>query len=362
MSKKFTIPTVKFQDMVARSVKGASENKLLPITSMMCIEMKDNVLTLTTTDTANTLKVRADKVQGEDMYAVIPVSRFATLISRVNSDSIKVELTDKLIIHANGRYEIDLCVDEDGVVQFPEYSFTKNGEGKVLNLTSVKNILDINKACVAKTMDNPCLCGYYLGERVITTNEDTICFNDMNVLEGEYLMSSEMMELLSLCKQEKITWWYANGAFLFETDDMVLYGVEYDGKDEFPAEAVSEYLEVNFPSKCKLSKMLLQDALSRLDAFIEPFDQNGAYFTFTKDGVQIFSKKSSFDEVVPYQESEGFQPFRCCVDIVMFKNLVNSAPEETIYVHYGDQDCLKFTAGKVTQVMALLEDSGESNG
>ena len=28
----------------------------------------------------------------------------------------------------------------------------------------------------------------------------------------------------------------------------------------------------------------------------------------------------------------------------------------------GDPDCLKFTAGKVTQVMALLEDSGESNG
>ena len=62
MSKKITIPAVKFQDMVARSVKGASENKLLPITSMMCIEMKNNVLTLTTTDTANTLKVRADKI------------------------------------------------------------------------------------------------------------------------------------------------------------------------------------------------------------------------------------------------------------------------------------------------------------
>ena len=113
MSKKITIPAVKFQDMVARSVKGASENKLLPITSMMCIEMKNNVLTLTTTDTANTLKVRADKIQGEDMYAVVPVSKFAALISRISSDSVTLEMTDKLIVHANGRYEIDLCVDED---------------------------------------------------------------------------------------------------------------------------------------------------------------------------------------------------------------------------------------------------------
>ena len=59
---KMVIPTGKFQDMVARASKGASENKLLPITSMMAIELKDNVLTLTTTDTANYLKVKADKV------------------------------------------------------------------------------------------------------------------------------------------------------------------------------------------------------------------------------------------------------------------------------------------------------------
>lgn len=182
MSKKITIPAVKFQDMVARSVKGASENKLLPITSMMCIEMKNNVLTLTTTDTANTLKVRADKIQGDDMYAVVPVSKFSALISRISSDSVTLEMTDKLIVHANGRYEIDLCVDEDGVVQFPEYSFTKEGEGQIINLTSVKNILDINKPCLAKTVDTPALCGYFLGKRVITSDADSICFNDMDVL------------------------------------------------------------------------------------------------------------------------------------------------------------------------------------
>lgn len=363
MSKKFTIPTVKFQDMVARAVKGASENKLLPITSMLCLEMSGNVLTLTTTDTANTLKIRADKIQGEDMYAVVPVARFSNLISRVNSDSVKVELTDdKLVIHANGRYEVELCVDEDGVVQFPQYSFTKSGDGSIINLSSVKNILDINKACVAKTVDNPCLCGYYVGDQVITTNEDTICFNDMDVLGGEYLLSAEMMELLALSKQEKISWWYDGGAFLFETEDLVLYGVEYDGKEDFPAEAVKGYLDVEFPSHCKLSKVALQDLIGRLTVFIEPFDKNGAYLTFVKEGVQVQSKKSSSDETVPYLESDNFSPFRCCIDVPMLKNLVDSNPEDSIEVWYGDDDCLKFTSGKITQVMALLVDEGEGNG
>jgi DNA polymerase III sliding clamp (beta) subunit (PCNA family) len=50
--KQMKIATEKFQDMVARASKGASENKLLPITRLMAFELKDNVLTLTTTDTA----------------------------------------------------------------------------------------------------------------------------------------------------------------------------------------------------------------------------------------------------------------------------------------------------------------------
>lgn len=362
MSKKVTIPTVKFQDMVSRAVRGASENKLLPITSMMCIEMKNNVLTLTTTDTANTLKVRADKIQGEDMYAVVPVAKFSTLISRVSSDSVTLEMTDKLIVHANGKYEIDLCVDEDGVVQFPEYQFEKEGEGKIINLSSIKNIIDINKPTLAKTVDTPALCGYFVGKRVITSDADSITFNDMDVMDGEYLLSAEMMDMLSLFKQEKITWWYSNGAFLFETDDMVLYGVEYDGKEEYPADAVSQYLEVDFPSHCKLSKISIQDVLSRLAIFVEPYDKNGAYFTFTADGLQVSSKKNSSNETIVYQQSDNFAPFHCCANITMLKNLVDACPDESMELYYGDEDCFKFTAGKVTQVMALMVDEGAANG
>ena len=362
MSKKFTVPAVKFQDMVARSVKGASENKLLPITSMMCIEMKDNVLTLTTTDTANTLKVRADKIQGEDMYAVVPVAKFAALISRISCDSVTLEMTDKLIVHANGRYEIDLCVDEDGVVQFPEYHFEKNGEGQIVNLSSIKNLISTNKPFLAKTLDNPNLCGYYLGEKVITTDADCVCFNDMNVLGGEYLISAEMMDMLSMFKQEKITWWYTNGAFLFETEDTVLYGVEYDGKDTYPADAVSQYLEVAFPSRCRLAKIALQDVLSRLVIFVEPFDKGGAYFTFTKEGVQVTSMNKSSTEVIPYQQSEDFAPFHCLVNTVMLKSMVDSCPDESLELCYGDEDCFKFTSGKVVQVMALMVNDGADNG
>lgn len=359
---KISIPAVKFQDMVARATKGASENKLLPITSMMCIEMKDHVLYLTTTDTANTLVVKCDKIEGDDMYAVVPVKQFSGLIAKTTSDSIKLVLKgNDLEVHGNGVHKISLPVDEDGVVQFPRFMFDKEGEGEVINLSSVKDVLNINKASVAKTIDTPCLCGYYLGEQVITTDEQTICFNDMKLVQEPFLVSPEMMELLALSKQEKITWWYKDGFFLFETDDMILHGAEHDGKDLFPAEDIMGYLDAEFTSRCHLPKIAIQGLIDRLALFIEPYDKNGAYLTFTKEGVKINSKKSNSDETIAYIESDNFSPFVCCVDIPMLKGLIDANPGESIDIWYGNEACIKMTSGKVTQVIALLEDEGLEN-
>lgn len=359
---KISIPAVKFQDMVARATKGASENKLLPITSMMCIQLKDHVLSLTTTDTANTLVVKSDKIEGDDMYAVVPVKQFSGLIAKTTSDSIKLVLkgTD-LEVHGNGVHKIALPVDEDGIVQFPRFAFDKEGEGEVINLSSIKDVLNINKASVAKTIDTPCLCGYYLGEQVISTDEQTICFNDMKLTQEAFLVSPEMMELLALAKQEKITWWYKDGFFLFETDDMILHGAEHDGKDLFPAEDIMGYLDTEFSSHCRLPKIAIQGLIDRLALFIEPYDKNGAYLTFTKDGVKINSKKSNSDETIPYIESHDFAPFVCCVDIPMLKGLIDANPGESIDIWYGNDACIKMTSGKVTQVIALLEDEGLEN-
>lgn len=359
---KITIPAVKFQDMVARATKGASENKLLPITSMMCIEMKDHVLKLTTTDTANTLVIMSDKIEGDDMYAVVPVKQFSGLIAKTTSDSITLVLKgNDLEVHGNGVHKISLPVDEDGVVQFPHFSFDKDGEGQVINLSSIKDVLNINKASVAKTIDTPCLCGYYLGDQVISTDEQTICFNDMKLTDEAYLISPEMMELLALSKQEKITWWYKDGFFLFETPDMVLYGAEHDGKDLFPSEDIMGYLDTEFSSRCRLPKIAIQGLIDRLALFIEPYDKNGAYLTFTKEGVKIKSKKSNSDETIPYIESDNFSPFVCCVDIPMLKSLIDANPGESIDIWYGNDACIKMTSGKVTQVIALLEDEGLEN-
>ena len=62
---KFTMNTVKLQDMVAKAMKGASNNKLIPLTNLMAIQLKDHKLTLITTDATNFLYIMEDKVAGD---------------------------------------------------------------------------------------------------------------------------------------------------------------------------------------------------------------------------------------------------------------------------------------------------------
>lgn len=354
---KMVIPTGKFQDMVARAAKGASENKLLPITSMMAVELKDNTLTLTTTDTANYLKVIAEKVEGDDMYAVVNVDLFSKLVAKMTSETITIILTENsLQVKGNGTYNLALETDEDGPVQYPIYSFNKSSEPETIHLTSIKNILATNKAAVSKSLESPFLCGYHIGERVITTDGDAICINDMKLFKEPALISQEMMNLLSLNTEEKITCWRDKDNFLFETPDVVIFGCAHDGIEIYPVEEISSYLDAEFGSMCKLPKILLQNVIDRLALFIEPYDKNGAYFTFTKEGVKVHSKKSSSVEVIAYQESKDFSPFVCCVDIPLLRQQIDANPGESIEVWYGHEAALKISSGKVTQVISLLED------
>lgn len=354
---KMTISTSKFQDMVSKSAKGASQNKLLPITSLIAIELKGGTLSLVTTDTINYLTVMADKIEGDDMYVVVPVDIFSKLIAKTTAETITLYTTENsLEVKGNGVYSIPLSMDEEGVVKFPEYEFDVNGQPEIIHLSSIRNVIETNKAAAAKTVDTPCLCGYYFGEHVITTDEQMICFNSMQVFKDNVLISPEMMELLALNTEEKISC-FRNDGFLFcETPSVIVYGAEHDGIDLYPVDEILGYLDVEFPSVCKLPKLLLQNVIDRLSLFIEPYDKNGAYFTFTKEGVRVTSKRSSSVELISYISSKDFAPFICCVDIPMFKSLVDVLPGEEIELWYGNASAVKMTSGKITQVISLLED------
>lgn len=360
------VVTSRMKEAVNKAIKGAGFNNLIPITSMVGIKLSDGKLRLLTTDMTNTLCIIIDKVSGVDMDITVDADKFGKLISKTTSEDIELLVIDDVLsIKANGTYKIPLISDEDGLISFPDISNLseiKEVDCKT-KLSSVMQAYNINKSALAKTLENPALTGYYCGESVISTDANVITFNQFKMfdIENPILISAQQMQLLTLSTKEDIEVYIGKTDVQFVTEDVVIDGALMEGIEDFPAEEVNAYLGEAFTSMCKVPKDLLIGILDRLSLFIEPYDKNGAYFTFTRKGINIHSKKDASNEVINYVESKGFEPFMCCVDIPMLKEQLQSNPDDTVKIYYGNENALKIESGKVIQVIALLEDEEIDN-
>ena len=360
------VVTSRMKEAVNKAIKGAGFNNLIPITSMIGIKLSDGKLRLLTTDMTNTLCIIIDKVAGDDMDITVDADKFGKLIAKTTSEDIDLSVKDDvLFVKANGTYKIPLISDEEGLISFPDIkdlSENKEADCKT-KLSSVMQAYNINKSALAKTLENPALTGYYCGDTVISTDANVITFNQFKMfdIENPILISAQQMQLLTLNSEEDIEVYIGKTDIQFVTEDVVIDGALMEGIEDFPANEVNAYLDEAFTSSCKVPKDLLLSVLDRLALFIEPYDKNGAYFTFGRKGINIHSKKDASTETINYVESKDFEPFVCCVDIPMLKEQLQANPDDTVKICYGNENALKIESGKVTQVIALLEDEDLEN-
>lgn len=360
------VVTSRMKEAVNKAIKGAGFNNLIPITSMIGIKLSDGKLRLLTTDMTNTLCIIIDKVAGVDMDITVDADKFGKLIAKTTSEDIElIVIDDVLSVKANGTYKIPLISDEEGLISFPDINLLKDIKpiDCYTKLSSVMQAYNINKSALAKTLENPALTGYYCGDTVISTDANVITFNGFKMFDNDepILISAQQMQLLTLNTKEDIVVYIGKASIQFVTDDVVIDGALMEGIEDFPANEVNAYLDEAFTSSCKVPKDLLLSVLDRLALFIEPYDKNGAYFTFGRKGINIHSKKDASTETINYVESKDFEPFVCCVDIPMLKEQLQANPDDTVKICYGNENALKIESGKVTQVIALLEDEELDN-
>jgi DNA polymerase III sliding clamp (beta) subunit (PCNA family) len=333
---------------------------MIPLTGLMCIELKDHLLTLITTDATNYLYVREDKVEGDDFYVVIQAEMFAKLISKMTCEKVSLTLKDNtLMVTGNGKYSIELPLDEEGeLIKYPDplSAQTVWDNDTTVNLSTIKLILNTAKAALADTLEVPCYTGYYIGNKVVATDTYKICGINIKLWDEPALISPEMMSLLDIFTEEKFVVARKGNTMVFESKNCTVYGTLMDSIDDYQIEAIDGLLEQEFESSCKLTKSALLQLLDRLALFVSPYDKNGIYLTFTRDGLQIESKQANSVELIPYTESEKFHDFTCCVDIEMLHSQVKANTGDSITLHYGEDNAIKLTDGNVTQVVALLED------
>lgn len=361
---KLTLSTEKLKELVSRSVKGVGNNKLIPLTSLMAIEVKDNTLTLITTDATNYLYISEDKVVTEDFYAVVDANVFAKLVSKLTCENVTLSIKSEfkyLEINGNGTYKIELPVDENGeFIKYPDPIVNLNlstAEETVLNKTTVQVILDTIKPSLATTLENPCYTGYYMGHNVVATDTYKIASMDVKMFDTPKLISAELLDLLSVVDAEKIQVYVQDNDIVFSTPGCIVVGKLMEGLEDFAINPIMDLVNTEFNSVCSVPKSVLLQLLDRLSIFVGPYDKNAIQLTFTSNGLQISSKATNGIELIDYTSSENFKDFTCSIDIQMLIGEVKAISNDIIEIQYGEDNAIKMTDGNITIIVALLEDT-----
>ena len=354
------IKTEILQKMVTKAIQGASNNKMIPLTSLIGIEFDRGNFIIITTDGSNILKINqyiGEMVGLPNFYTIVNAETFSKLVGKTTKKYIELENKENyLLFTGNGNYKLEIAINEEGeMVRFPEVINIEK-EAEEIDIKVLKEALEISKSSVAKTMEVPCLTGYYIGtDKVISTDRQLVSDLKKELVKEPLLISSEMAELLKLIDEEKVNLLKEDNNLIFYTDTITISGKELEGKELYPVTAIDNLTKLEYSNNIKVNRQELLNILDRMSLFVSDYDKNGVFLNFSRDGLFVRSQKSNAEEQINIVSDKEPIAFNCLVDIEMLKAQLESLQEENITLYYGQDKSIELKEKDTILVLSLLE-------
>ena len=356
------IKTEVLQNMVNKAVRGASNNKLIPLTSYMRVKMSPNTFSLLTTDGMNYLEVDVDVEASEELTAVVLADTFTRLIRKLTGDTVKLSLTDKyLVVECNGTYKLELLLDDEGeAVEFtmPKEFDSFEGKEKVgeLDRATITRIMNSLKQSLEVDAKKPHYCSYRVGDEIIATDTSLISILNKPTFETARLVSAECMNLLDVVVDDNgvAVGYKVGGAVVYDCGNAVLYSREPNGIDNFNATAIKGFADAEFPRHCTVSTKALIDTFERIALFVGAYDAGAVTMVFDESAIMISSKNTSGVETVEYETADSGDSFSCIADVNSLLAVFKAQPSDIVDLYFGDDATIKVKDGDLTTILALM--------
>ena len=353
MEMKTTIATTVLQDLVSKAVKASSFVVQIAITNLMQIKVENKKVYISTSDNNNLLEVFADS-QSDDFKVVVDSKLFSQIVSKLSKENTTLTVSDKkLIIEADGKYNIPIQSDSDGsTINFPTTKIIENQPVNHVSVESLKSILTLSKICKSEMKENPAIYNYYAdSEKILTYDFIKACYNPIKVSDKSICIPSEFMSLLPYVCDD-------NGVDItMDSDTILAYSSigKLSGKlgssvdlEMFPTDDIMDSIQKTLSHTCKLSNTLLSSALDRLNLFVDKIN-NGLTFTFTGTEVILKPLNSDCEEKIAYLQplTESVEPVNIILNSVVLKSLLAVCNPETLTIKFENNISIQFILDKV---------------
>lgn len=384
----FTVNTNVIQTLLDKAVRGCGSGTAgkinRPIDKMGLFEVNDGVLQVTTTNSSHFLKVRASGISGDncsfvcaDIYAV------NALISKITTETVSFDVQGTTFtVKGNGDYIMMVATDEEEgeAIEFPQPAqVTSDNTIQTMDICieNIMSIIDSNSLFLAEDYSkSKALVDYYFDtEKAVSGDAIAVCFNETKTFGIETTCSREFLNLMKLFpRTDDDGNMYKVGAEIYNDNDgtyihigshnIDIYGYihgrngdEYD----YPVDLLSVYLDTNFPKKCYLSAAEILSCLDRVNLFANKLDDTKldppVYMVFENNGIIFSNKNHTCSEKIKYvmnETSEG--DYSTPLSIKYLRKALKSVPEDTFMLSYGNNQCIKISAGKNVQIIIAEQD------
>lgn len=353
------INTEKLKSLVNKAYKCVSNNKLIPLTELMCFDFDGERLMLTTSnDNGDYLYVECDAiVKQEPLYVTVYAEPFVKIVNKITSQDIELTLKDEVLhIKGNGNYKIGLPPNADGgVIEYPDpLSTVELNYTTAITLSAIDTILDVNKSALAKTLENPVYSNYYFGDKVITTDGYKICSTDLNLFNTPIMLSKTLVDLLSVFTKDEIDVMIDDDMIVFSDGDCTIYGHIEEDIDDFEIEPISALLGTEIDSMCQVDKSSLLATLDRLSLFVSPYDNNIVTLNFTDNALEVYSMQDTGIESIRYEGSSNAVDYTCRTNIILLQEQIRAVTSDVVNIYYNNDKVIKIVNDDVTLVLAVM--------
>lgn len=324
---KVTLPLKVVQDLVVKVSKGSTMIDVIPVSCLIQLKVRDNILSVRTTDNSTHVLGMAN-VDCPDFELCVNTTKFTALISKLSCENVTfISDGNKLTIQGNGVYNIplDAQVNEQVGVLFGDVIFDCV-TSKHLSTSEFSTIDTLNKTCKSNTKEVPCLYNYYFDSKgTLTTNTFKACYNPLVVSEVPVLLSPSLIDLAKTCTVNDygIDIGQNESQVMFYSED-VRSGIKYYviGKkcsqadlNAYPHQQLTELMSTTPNSYREINRSDLLGAAERIGLFTEKLDKTRINVTFSQDSLTIKEVKSQSVEIVNFVDKPSTDAQEVSMDI-----------------------------------------------
>ena len=337
------------------------------------VNASSNKLQLNVSNGEYYASVSLDYALDEEFRAVVDAKVFVTLISKLTTEDVELELTERaLVVKANkGIYKFPLKCDDKGMVVLPKIEVANPSVEIVIESAKLQSMLDFNSKEFSKgTISKPVQKYYYLDEEgCLTFTNNTACINSFPLSKPvQVLLSQKVVKLFKLFDggdirftlgheevggliQTRVKFEGANVSISYLSSNDQSYFVQFPTK-QIRGMAVKPYdYSVSMDTKdfiSALDRLLLFDDANNLNRGI-------GIFEFGEKGITIYDSKRINQEFVPYHDSNALPEATLTINLGLdeLKASLENSEEEFLALNFGDNEkAIVLANGNVRNVIA----------